>query len=72
LFPNRLATMIMEVLVFMINFITILLIQICLTLWGGLILYYKSKQSEQKFIQKIAELERNLELSKSDNGGTFY
>ena len=56
----------------MINFITILLIQICLTLWGGLILYYKSKQSEQKFIQKIAELERNLELSKSDNGGTFY
>jgi hypothetical protein len=56
----------------MINFITIVLIQICLTLWGGLILYYRNKQSEQKFVNKIMELERNLELSKADNGGTFY
>ena len=62
----------MEVLVFMINFITIVLIQICLTLWGGLILYYRNKKNKKKFIQKIAELEKNLELSKSDNGGTFY
>ena len=56
----------------MINFVALVLIEIALTLWVGLIIYFKLKQSQEKFKEKIAELERLLEQTRHNDNSNFY